>query len=89
MLPIKKSKSIIKEVEIYRNDEAEIPLHAITFNFPVYKDGKEVNKILWDNGNTVETCVLLTKHVPQTYITEKVEFGRGEGKIPIEKIAKK
>jgi len=27
----------------------------------VFKDGGEVTELLWDKGNTVETCVLLTK----------------------------
>ena len=31
------------------------------FNFPIYRDGKEVRKILWESGNTVETVCLLSK----------------------------
>ena len=54
--------ALIKEIEIYRNDESEYPLKRIGLNFPVFKDGGEVTELLWDKGNTVEadgglTCV--------------------------------
>lgn len=53
--------ALIKEIELYRNDESECPLKRIGLNFPVFKDGKEVSELLWDKGNTVETVVLLTE----------------------------
>jgi len=54
--------SFIKEIEIYRQDqEPDRLLKAISFKFPVFYEGKEVNKILWEKGNTVETCVLLSR----------------------------
>lgn len=53
--------ALIKEIEIYRNDESEYPLKRIGLNFPVFKDGGEVTELLWDKGNTVETVVLLEK----------------------------
>ena len=53
--------SLIKEIQIYTRDEAEVPLKSISFNFPVYKDGQEVQELLWDKGNTVETVVLMSK----------------------------
>lgn len=46
--------ALIKEIELYRNDESECPLKRIGLNFPVFKDGKEVSELLWDKGNTVE-----------------------------------
>lgn len=49
--------ALIKEIEIYRNDESEYPLKRIGLNFPVFKDGGEVTELLWDKGNTVETGV--------------------------------
>ena len=52
--------ALIKEIEIYRNDESEYPLKRIGLNFPVFKDGGEVTELLWDKGNTVETDYLLT-----------------------------
>ena len=52
--------ALIKEIEIYRNDESEYPLKRIGLNFPVFKDGGEVTELLWDKGNTVETVVQLS-----------------------------
>lgn len=52
---------MIKEIEIYRNDESEYPLKRIGLNFPVFKDGGEVTELLWDKGNTVE-CVVKMVH---------------------------
>ncbi len=49
--------ALIKEIEIYRNDESEYPLKRIGLNFPVFKDGGEVTELLWDKGNTVETVI--------------------------------
>ena len=53
--------ALIKEIEIYRNDESEYPLKRIGLNFPVFKDGGEVTELLWDKGNTVESVVLLSR----------------------------
>lgn len=50
--------ALIKEIELYRNDESECPLKRIGLNFPVFKDGKEVSELLWDKGNTVEAGCL-------------------------------
>lgn len=50
--------ALIKEIEIYRNDESEYPLKRIGLNFPVFKDGGEVTELLWDKGNTVESIIV-------------------------------
>lgn len=50
--------ALIKEIEIYRNDESEYPLKRIGLNFPVFKDGGEVTELLWDKGNTVDAVLL-------------------------------
>ena len=52
---------LIKEIQIYPNGESEQPLKSIEFNFPIYRDGQEVRRLLWGKGNTVETVVLLSK----------------------------
>ena len=52
---------LIKEIQIYPNGESEMPLKSIEFNFPIYRDGQEVRRLLWEKGNTVETIVLLSK----------------------------
>lgn len=38
-----------------------MPLKSIEFNFPIYIDGKEVRKVLWERGNTVECVVLMSR----------------------------
>jgi len=48
--------SLIKEIEIFPCDEAELPLKSILFNFPVYKDGEDACEFLWDNKTTLSTC---------------------------------
>lgn len=53
--------SLIKEIQIYPRDEEEVPLKSISFNFPVYKDGQEVQELLWDKDRHVETVVLIGK----------------------------
>ena len=53
--------SLIKEIEIFPRDEAELPLKSILFNFPVYKDGEDACDFLWDKSTTVSTCVLIDK----------------------------
>ena len=49
--------SLIKEIEIFPRDEAELPLKSILFNFPVYKDGEDACDFLWDKSTTVSTCI--------------------------------
>ena len=55
--------ALIKEIEIYRNDESEYPLKRIGLNFPVFKDGGEVTELLWDKGNTVESRAVLATYL--------------------------
>ena len=38
-----------------------MPLKSIEFNFPIYRDGQEVRRLLWEKGNIVETICLLSK----------------------------
>ncbi len=51
--------SLIKEIQIYPRGEAKVPLKAISFYFPVYKDGREVQELLWDKDTHVESITLL------------------------------
>lgn len=66
--------ALIKEIEIYRNDESEYPLKRIGLNFPVFKDGGEVTELLWDKGNTVETVCLLSKLQSKEHIEIEVKM---------------
>ena len=81
--------ALIKEIEIYRNDESEYPLKRIGLNFPVFKDGGEVTELLWDKGNTVESIVLLSHKSPDSKINVKVEFGEDDDKISLNAIAER
>ena len=67
---------LIKEIQIYPNGESEQPLKSIEFNFPIYRDGQEVRRLLWEKGNTVETVVLLSqlKQKPDDYINVTIEL---------------
>ena len=47
---------LIKEIQIYPNGTSDRILKSIEFNFPIYRDGREIRKLLWENGNTVDTC---------------------------------
>lgn len=50
---------LIKEIRIYANDEdAPMPLKSITLNFPVFRDNREVNHILWNKDGSVEKLVM-------------------------------
>lgn len=66
--------ALIKEIQIFEKDTAPQNLKSITFNFPVFVDGKEVNEILWENENTVETCLLLSHKNISTNIELEVDF---------------
>ena len=75
--------ALIKEIEIYRNDESEYPLKRIGLNFPVFKDGGEVTELLWDKGNTVETVTLLgfTSKWWHVQIREYTGFVTADGSV--------
>ena len=83
--------ALIKEIEIYRNDESEYPLKRIGLNFPVFKDGGEVTELLWDKGNTVETVCLLTRKNVKSYAyvdvnTDELDIGRSKNKATYKEI---
>lgn len=46
---------LIQEIQIYPEGESECPLKSIKFNFPVYKDGKEVREVFLKSEHNVET----------------------------------
>ena len=52
---------LIKEIQIYPNGTSDRILKSIEFNFPIYRDGREIRKLLWENGNTVETVCSLSR----------------------------
>lgn len=52
--------TLVKEIQIYPEGESEMPLKSMKFNFPVYKDGKEVREIFLNNNTNVEVLSVLT-----------------------------
>ena len=83
-------RNFIDEIELYseRQSDGRI-VKQINFNFPVYYNGNEGNAIRLPDENTVETVVLLSHKKPDGHINVKVEFGEGEGKVPLDNIAKR
>ena len=62
---------------------------AIKFKFPINIKDDELTDIYLTNENRVETVVLLSHKKPDGHINVKVEFGEGEGKVPLDNIAKR
>ena len=82
---------LIKEIQIYPRDEAEQPLKSIEFNFPVYRDGKEIKELMWENGNTVETVALLSKldvdkHIDVEIKLDELDLTSAESKVTYKQI---
>ena len=83
-------KAFIERIEMFpekRKDGSWIK--KIVFNFPVPVDGEEVKELPLETETTVETVVLLSHKKPDSYIHIDVEFGEGEGKIPVDKIVQR
>ncbi|MCM1440816.1 MAG: recombinase family protein, partial [Roseburia sp.] len=81
---------LIKDIQIYPNDEkVAMPLKSITLNFPVFRDNREVNHILWNKDGSVETLVVLSHKKPDGHINVKVEFGEEEGQVSLKEVAKR
>ncbi|AOT71845.1 hypothetical protein Gferi_21295 [Geosporobacter ferrireducens] len=58
-------------------------------NTPSAKELSASNGISFVSSTHVETVVLLSHKKADTYINVNVKFGEGEGKIPVDKIARK
>ena len=74
---------LIKEIQIYPNGESEMPLKSIEFNFPIYRDGQEVRRLLWEKGNTVDSGEFVGKlrcTMTKQICVNDVTFGYDEGK---------
>lgn len=57
--------------------------------FPHTWDKKKTLDINAINSSHVETVVLLSHKKPDSHINVKVEFGKGEGKVPLDKIVER
>ena len=82
--------SFVEQVDIYEQEQPDGRfLKHIKFRFPVYFGDREIQELCWNNESTVETVVLLSHKKADSYIHIDVEFGEGEGKIPVDSIAKR
>ena len=82
--------SFVEQVDIYEQEQPDGRfLKHIKFRFPVYFGDRETQELCWDNESTVESIVLLSHKSPDSHIDVKVEFGEGEEKVPLDKIAER
>lgn len=82
-------ESIIAEIHLKPKDtwsKDKSPIKEIKYAFPVSED---VLCSMRENVSSVETVVMLSHKKPDSVINVKVEFGEGEGKVPLDNIAKR
>ena len=53
---------LIQEIQIYPEGESDCPLKSLKFNFPVLKDGKEIEEIFLNKRPNIETLVVLSRN---------------------------
>lgn len=54
--------TFVERIEIYEEKQTSGQvLKKIRFRFPIYFNGEEIDEISWDNDNTVETVVLMSR----------------------------
>lgn len=84
-------ETLIEEIQIYEERQPSGQwLKSITFRLPIIEKDMiiSVGDGL-DSEQHVETVVLLSHKKPDSVINVKVEFGEGEGKIPLDNIEKR
>ena len=82
-------QNFIKSIEIFPDETPDGKvLKHIDFRFPVSYEAEDDRYSLLTQ-NDVETVVLLSHKKPDSVINVKVEFGEGEGKIPLDNIEKR
>ena len=80
-------EALIAEVQIYEERKPNGQwLKSIRFKLPIIENDLSIGL---DNGEHVETVVLLSHKKPDGHINVKIEFGEGEGKVPLDNIAKR
>jgi len=58
---------LIKEIQIYPNGESEQPLKSIEFNFPIYRDGQEVRRLLLEKVIPLNRDIVWTTQFKKDY----------------------
>ena len=80
-------ESLISEIQIYpERQENGQWLKSIKFKLPIIEE--DMNMSL-DNKSHIETVCLLSHKSPDSHINVTVEFGEGEGKVPLDKIVER
>lgn len=80
-------EALIAEIQIYEERKPNGQwLKSMRFKLPIIENDLSIGL---DNGEHVETVVLLSHKKADSYIHIDVEFGEGEGKIPVDSIAKR
>ena len=83
-------RAFIERIELFPERQPDGNwIRKIIFNFPVPVNGTEVKELPLENETMVETVVLLSHKKPDGHINVKVEFGEGEGKVPLDNIAQR
>ena len=92
--------ALLEKVEIFKEKQKDGRwVKSVQFKIPLNVDGKLVDTMFFDddedtenslsNEKHVKTVVLLSHKKPDGHINVKVEFGEGEGKVPLDNIAKR
>ncbi len=80
-------EALIAEIQIYEERKPNGQwLKSIRFKLPIIENDLSIGL---DNGNHVETVVMLSHKKPDSHINVKVEFGEGEGKVPLKAISER
>lgn len=80
-------ESLISEIQIYPERQPNGQwLKSIKFKLPIIEEDMNISL---DNDSQVETVVLLSHKKSDGHINVKGEFGEGEGKVPLDNIAKR
>ena len=80
-------EALIAEIQIYEERKPNGQwLKSMRFKLPIIENDLSIGL---DNGEHVETVVLLSHKKPDGHINVKVEFGEGEGKVPLDNIVKR
>ena len=83
-------QAMVSFIELYpeKRDDKHL-IKTIHFTFPVTYDGESGALFVRTNKQQVETVVLFSHKKPDSHINVKVEFGEGEGKVPLKAIAER
>ncbi|MFR9133419.1 recombinase family protein [Frisingicoccus sp.] len=80
-------EALIAEIQIYEERKPNGQwLKSIRFKLPIIENDLSIGL---DNGEHVESIVLLSHKSPDSIINVKVEFGEGEDKVPLDAIAER